>query len=123
MHTPEARRFGFAIWGLGELLYAPNDHGRFIVGHDGDNAPAINTTVRFDPDTGDGVILLLTGERLLASKIGSDWVFWNVGEIDLLTVLRELPATLRWLIGGAITIGVLMILALIFWRRRTLKTA
>ncbi|MEM6913469.1 MAG: serine hydrolase domain-containing protein, partial [Pseudomonadota bacterium] len=49
MGTPHARQFGADIWGLGVILYAPNDHGQFILGHDGSNGPAIDTAARLDP--------------------------------------------------------------------------
>lgn len=112
MSEPAAFGFGVPIWGLGEVLYAPNDTGHFIVGHDGNNAPAISTTARIDPDTGDGFILLLTGTPSLASRIGGDWVFWNVGEIDVITVFMESRRTMTWLIAGWGTILGAAILAM-----------
>src|SRR6185295_20041654 len=48
MRAPHGFQYGFAIWGLGTILYAPNNRGGFVVGHDGDNAPAINTAARVD---------------------------------------------------------------------------
>jgi CubicO group peptidase (beta-lactamase class C family) len=58
MWAPQARRLGRDIWGLGAILYARNGEGRFVVGHEGNNVPAINTAVRLDPDTGNGIIVL-----------------------------------------------------------------
>jgi CubicO group peptidase (beta-lactamase class C family) len=122
MRRPEANQFGFAIWGLGTVLYAPTKTGSFIIGHDGSNAPAINTTLRFDPDSGDGIIVLATGNLRLASQIGGEWAFWQAGELDIITVMLELRtiATQAAIAGGA---GFVLALILGFWlwrpRRRT----
>ncbi len=90
MREPHASQMGANIWGLGVILYAPNEQGSFIVGHDGSNEPAINTTVRFDPDTQDAIIILETGNPLLATKLAGDWTFWQTGYVDLLTVMMEI---------------------------------
>ncbi len=89
MRAPQASQYGAEIWGLGTILYASNNAGGYVVGHDGNNAPAINTAARFDPATGDGIVLLETGNELLASRIAGDWIFWRFGNIDLITVLAE----------------------------------
>ena len=52
MRRPHAAQLGADIWGLGVILYAPNDAGGHIIGHDGDNEPAINTAARLDPARG-----------------------------------------------------------------------
>lgn len=114
MAQPEARLFGLPFWGLGVALYAPEDSGGFIIGHDGSNLPAINTTARFDPATGDGVIVLVTGNQGLASQIGGEWTYWKAGAVDLFS-LRAARQTLFTRIG----IGWVLILALAFfcaWR-------
>ena len=89
MRKPQARRFGIEIWGLGAVLYAPSPSGGFVIGHDGSNAPAINTTLRFDPDSGDGIVVLLTGNVRLASEIGGAWTFWHTGKLDLISAMME----------------------------------
>ena len=90
MRRPHASQYGADIWGLGTILFAPNKTGGFVIGHDGDNAPAINTAARLDPETGDGIVVLETGNPALATKIASEWVFWNVGKVDLLLFLMEI---------------------------------
>jgi hypothetical protein len=65
------------------MLYAGNGAGGHIIGHDGGNRPAINTSVRFDPATGDGIVLLVTGHETLASQLGGEWVFWHTGNLDI----------------------------------------
>jgi len=108
MRAPHASELGAPIWGLGVMLYAPNGAGGFVVGHDGENAPAINTAARFDPATGDGIVVLENGAPLLATTIAGDWVFWNVGEVDFLTLAADSGAIARWTLmaaGGAFLLG------------------
>ncbi|MFA4892148.1 serine hydrolase domain-containing protein [Brevundimonas sp.] len=101
MRRPHASTMGADIWGLGVMLYAPNNAGDFIIGHDGDNEPAINTAVRLDPASGDGIVLLETGNELLATRIAGDWVFWKSGEVDFLVLKMELRKILTWAAVGA----------------------
>ena len=75
IRRPHATTWGIEIWGLGAMLYAPAARGHFVFGHDGANEPAINASVRVNPVTGDGIVVLVTGSRTLASKLGSDWAF------------------------------------------------
>jgi len=89
MQEPHASQFGQEIWGLGTMLYAPNGAGAFVVGHDGNNDPAINTAVRLNPATGNGIVILETGTRQLATRLAGEWVFWETGNLDFLTVTME----------------------------------
>ncbi len=93
MRKPQAQQYGADVWGSGVVLYAPNRSGDFVIGHDGNNGPAINTSARLDPATGDGIVLLETGSKLLATKLAGEWVFWNSGKVDYLTVVMELRST------------------------------
>jgi CubicO group peptidase (beta-lactamase class C family) len=119
MRKPHASQFGAEIWGLGTMLYAPNNAGDFIIGHDGSNAPAVNTAARVDPATGDGIVVLESGNRLLATTIAGEWIFWRTGNVDFLTIFAESAATLKTLAagGGAILVAALLIAWLA--RRRT----
>lgn len=94
MRKPHARQFGADIWGLGVVLYAPDNYGDNVIGHDGGNAPAINTTVRLNPANGDGIVILETGNKQLASQVGGDWVFWQTGHVDAITLMLEIKQTL-----------------------------
>jgi len=117
MRQVTAKAYGIPVWGLGEVLYAPNNAGSYVVGHDGNNFPAINTTARIDPATGDGIIVLSTGNGVLASGIGGDWTYWQTGVVDLPTiVLFEGQTTLIILVSGAalIVLGAIVIA----WRGR-----
>ena len=71
MRAPHGRQFGADIWGLGTMLYAPTPEGAFVFGHDGQNEPAINAAVHINPDNGDGIVVLTSGGRLLATRLGS----------------------------------------------------
>jgi CubicO group peptidase (beta-lactamase class C family) len=116
MRVPHARQMGADIWGLGVMLYAPNNRGDFILGHDGNNEPAINTAARIDPDTGDGIVILETGSRLLATRIAGEWVFWKTGNVDNLLFVMELGSTIRIIAIGAI---IILLIGLIWgWRTR-----
>jgi CubicO group peptidase (beta-lactamase class C family) len=115
MRQPHASQMGAEIWALGTMLYAPNDDGDFIIGHDGKRQPAINAAVRLNPSTGDGIVVLQTGNPLLATIIAGEWVFWQTGTIDFLMftfVAKKMIAII--LIGW----GVIALAALfVGWRR------
>ena len=105
MRAPEACLFGMPVWGLGPTLYAPNGAGGFVIGHDGANDPAINTTARLDPATGDGLIVLGTGSATLAREIGGEWLYWQTGIVGLDTLaLFDLQQVLIAFAAGALAI-------------------
>ena len=121
MRKPHAKQYGSDIWGLGQVLYAPLDKGDFVAGHDGSNTPAINTTARVNPATGDGIVILETGNTRLATQVAGEWVFWSTGFVDSFMVLLELRATL---IQVAIGAGVAFLLVfLLVWRLTRRRTA
>lgn len=114
MRQPHASQWGADIWGLGTILYAPHD-GDFIIGHDGKNEPAINAAVRLNPKTGDGIVILSTGDPLLATRLAGEWVLWKTGTIDLLMfqmVARKMSTVMA---AGALFIVVAAIV--VGWRR------
>lgn len=115
MRRPHAWQYGAEIWGLGTILYTPNNTGGFLIGHDGNNEPAINTAVRLDPASGDGIVILETGNRLLATEVGGDWVYWKSGGIDFLAFTMASKSMLRLVAGGWV---VLVVTAWLVLRRR-----
>jgi CubicO group peptidase (beta-lactamase class C family) len=118
MRRPHASQFGADIWGLGTILYAPNKAGGYIIGHDGNNDPAINTAARIDPATGDGIIVLESGSRLLATTLAGEWIFWNTGNVDFLTITIETPSHVKALgIGLAVTFALALLAAWLTRRR------
>jgi CubicO group peptidase (beta-lactamase class C family) len=120
MWVPQASRLGRDIWGLGVILYARNGVGRFVVGHDGNNVPAINTAVRLNPDTGNGIVVLATGAPLLATTIAGEWVFWETGNVDIFKFMVGLDRTLWRAAAGAVGI---VVGAMLLARRRLKATA
>lgn len=104
MRRPHAQQLGADIWGLGVMLYAPVKGGGHIIGHDGDNEPAINTAARLDPASGDGIVVLQTGNSSLATLMAGEWVFWQSGEVDTLVILMEARQTLTTLAIGCLII-------------------
>lgn len=124
MRAPHAVLYGLPVWGLGPTLYAANGAGGFVIGHDGANYPAINTTARIDPATGDGVLVLSTGAPALAREIGGEWLYWRTGTVGIDTlVLFDLNR-----IVIAFSAGAVVIVAVGFWaawlrrRRRASKS-
>jgi CubicO group peptidase (beta-lactamase class C family) len=111
MRKPHGQTMGIDIWGLGTILYATTDGNDFIIGHDGKSSPPINTSVRLNPETGDGIIILETGNSILATKLASEWVFWKTGKVDtfLFPMLRN-----RMLLTIAIGWGVIIVSAIVF---------
>lgn len=118
MMQPNASQYGAEIWGLGVVLYAPDNRGSYIIGHDGSNTPAVNTTARIDPAIGSGIIVLETGQKAMATRLGGEWVFWKTGNVDLFDVLVAMSGAIRSFIGGAMLIIVGgIIFAVRRWRK------
>ncbi|HWC06187.1 MAG TPA: serine hydrolase domain-containing protein [Gemmatimonadota bacterium] len=116
MREPHAAAHGIDIWGLGTMLYAPAASGDFVFGHDGANEPAISASVRVNPDTNDGIVVLVTGSQTLASTLGSHWVFWQTGLPDFLSIPGEIQRVAPVLLGGVFVI--LLMAIFIAWRRQ-----
>ncbi|MGR3277330.1 serine hydrolase domain-containing protein [Acaryochloris marina NIES-2412] len=100
-------------WGLGHTLYVANNADGYVVGHDGGNLPALGHTVRINPETGDGIVLMISGNLNLASKLGDDWVYWETGRITANARLRILFSRLMPAIAG-IGLGIVLI---VLWKR------
>jgi CubicO group peptidase (beta-lactamase class C family) len=113
MRRPQATLYGAAVWGLGVILFAPVD-GDFIIGHDGNNDPAINTSVRLNPKTGDGIVVLETGDSTLASTVAGEWVFWQTSLMDFVMLAMRADAIIAWIAGGS---AVIVLVGLVLgWR-------
>jgi CubicO group peptidase (beta-lactamase class C family) len=120
MRSAQAKSMGVDIWGLGTVLYAPTQHGGVVFGHDGVNDPAISATVRINASTGDAIIVLATGSKTLASKLGGEWVFWQTGLPDVLTIPAEIRTVMPLLVAGAC--GIVLFAFLLVWRQRRRNT-
>lgn len=122
MREPHASTMGMDIWGLGTILYAPTENGDFIIGHDGKSTPPINTAVRLNPQTGDGIIILETGNPIFATKLASEWVFWKTGKVDL-TLFTMLKENMVYTImkGWIVIIILILIMVIVRYRSRKVK--
>jgi CubicO group peptidase (beta-lactamase class C family) len=110
MRKPHAQKMGIDIWGLGTILYATNGGNDFIIGHDGKSTPPINTAVRLNPQTGDGIIILETGNPIIATKLASEWVFWKTGMVDTLLFPMLMKGMIRTIvIGWAVMIVIVIV--------------
>ncbi len=118
MRKPHAKMHGIIdVWGLGTMLYAPTASGDFVFGHDGSNEPAINVSVRVNPDKGDGIVMLETGNKTLATRVGSEWVFWQTGTPDFLDIPKEIRRVIPALLGGAFVILLAALFIALRWHR------
>lgn len=111
---------GEQIYGLGSMLYIDIENGEDIFGHDGKSTPAINTAIRINPISGDGIIVLETGNPDLATRIASDWVFLETGKTDTLLFPMLLEKMTKFIFAGILLISVLGIIIGI--RRQKRKT-
>ena len=102
LSTPMATVMGAPIWGQGAMLYAPLADNQFVIGHDGSNSPAINTSIRINPESGDGYIALVSGHKTLASEIGFEWVLWQSGKPDFISLDRVINASIVPIIVGSL---------------------
>ncbi|MFN4023569.1 MAG: serine hydrolase domain-containing protein [Hyphomonas sp.] len=124
MRTPEAFLYGLPVWGLGVSLYAPDGAGGYVIGHDGANYPAINTTARIDPAAGNGIVVLQTGSATLAREIGGEWLYWQTGKVGLDTlIILEARNILIALASGAVIILIGAIVIARTGRRRRPQSA
>lgn len=112
---------GENIYGLGTMLYIDIENGEDIIGHDGKSTPPINTAIRINPKSGDGIIILETGNPNLATRIASDWVFLETGKADTLLFPMLLGKMTKIILTGLLLISVLGIV--IGVRRKKRKTA
>jgi CubicO group peptidase (beta-lactamase class C family) len=120
MREPHGKQFGADIWGLGTMLYAPTAAGAFVFGHDGQNDPAINAAVRINPDNGDAIIALTSGGRLLATRLASEWTYWQTGGPDILVIGTALREAIVPLLAGW---GAMIATAVSYVRARRRATA
>ena len=90
MMRPQPGTDNIRGWGLGHILYVENDVGGYVVGHDGGNSPALGHTLRVNPATGNGIVLMISGNLSLASQLGDDWVYWETGKVSFFARMRIL---------------------------------
>lgn len=111
---------GERIYGLGTMLYVDVENGEDIFGHDGKSTPPINTALRINPNTGDGIIILETGNPDLATRLASDWVLLETGKTDTLLFTKLIPKMTRMIIIGLLFIN-LFVIGFGIWRKKRFK--
>ena len=112
---------GEEIYGLGSMLYIDIENNEHIFGHDGKSTPPINTAIRINPVTGDGIIVLETGNPDLATRIASDWVYLKTGKVDTLLLSILLEKTIKIALIGIFLI-IIFFIGVARWRKKR-KTA
>ncbi len=118
MRLPLANTFGIDIWGAGPMLFADNRKSDFVIGHGG-QSPMLNTTARVNPDTGNGLIILSTGNRSIASDIATQWTVWETGKPDMYILKNNIPKMIKRVFTG----GVVIVFILTAWSlRRRIKS-
>lgn len=110
MMTPQPG--AYQDWGLGHALYVANGADGYVVGHDGGNLPALGHTVRINPATGNGLVLMISGNLNLSGALGDDWVFWETGKLTVNARLRILSGRL---VPAIVGIG-LGAIAIVLWK-------
>jgi CubicO group peptidase (beta-lactamase class C family) len=121
MREPHGQSMGVDIWGLGTVLYARTTNNDFIIGHDGKSTPPINTAVRLNPEAGDGIIILETGNPTLATTLASEWVFWKTEKVDTFLFPMLMDGMIRTIGLGWMVILVSTIVFAVLRRRKSLK--
>ena len=102
-----ASRFG----GWVQFCTPKNEAGAFVFGHDGQNEPAINSAVRINPGTDDAIVVLTSGNKSLATKLGFEWVYWQTGTPDFLGIGNVVKKGKSIAVIG---LGLIWFLALLF---------
>lgn len=115
MSTPETFINDIGVYGLGPHLYSQNDKNSNIIGHDGSGNNAINTAVRIDLKSKNGIIILETGNYNIASGISDEWIFWKAGIADYVVMQRNKSYLLTLLIIGY---GIIISLSIFIIRKR-----
>jgi CubicO group peptidase (beta-lactamase class C family) len=100
MTTGHANMFGIPVWGLGVSLYSQINGLGLVIGHDGGNRPAINTTVRLDISQRDAIVVLATGSSGLAGRIGGAWSAPRIPNITPLRLYGSVFRMAPWIGGG-----------------------
>lgn len=113
VHSPPGREF----WGLGVAIYRSwQEQPTFGVAGIHADSPAISTDVRVNPATRNGIIVLISGRSVLATRYALEWEYWETGRIDMLLVaLRAWKVVLV----GAVAIVLLFVVQ----ARRPLATS
>lgn len=103
MRQPHASTMGIDIWGAGVMLFVDNNQDDFIIGHGG-LSPDLNSTARINPATGNGIVMIETGNRALASDMATRWTLWEAGKPGMYLLRNLLPAMVTQVAIGYLVI-------------------
>jgi CubicO group peptidase (beta-lactamase class C family) len=102
-----------ATWGLGQTLYVANDADGHVIGHSGGAAPSTGASMRVNPATGNGFILIGSGGGGAATnQLVHDWIYWETAKVTFEARLQIVQNRLRPALM-AIIIGAI---ALVLWK-------
>lgn len=118
MRQPQTSILELNRWGLGVKLLSPTPKGDYIFGHGGNILPAINTWAQINPDTNDGLIVMVSGNQFLAAAVASDWNIWQTGRPNFTVIPFLLRNMIPTLLAGW---GTILFLAGIFYYFHTRK--
>jgi len=118
MRKVHASKMGLAIWGAGPTLFVDNNQNDFIIGHGG-LSPSLNATARFNPATGNGFVMLETGNRALSTDMAMQWTLWEAGKPGMFILRNLIPPMITQLLIGYLVILISMILIAYLRRRKS----
>ena len=107
MISPQPETGG--AWGLAHAIFADNGTGGHIIGHDGGSIPAWGAWLRFNPATGNGMVMNVSGGSGALNQLGHDWVYWETGQVTA-TARRQKVQNRITLAGLIIVVGSILII-------------
>jgi len=116
LRKPIGFQSGAPIWGAGTMLYVPVTNDDFIYGHGGSNDPAINTSIRINPENKSAFVILATGNKKLAYNMAYEWTLWQSGMPDFLAFETALGSAM-------LPFGIGFVLIVLFFVFRVFRKA
>ncbi len=116
LRQAQGYKSGAPIWSAGAMLYVPLDNDDFVFGHDGGNSPAINSSIRMNPQNNSAIIVLTTGNMDLASSLAYEWTLWQTGMPDFLAFEKAIASAILPVALGVALIA-LLVIGLMYFRR------
>ncbi|MEM8488053.1 MAG: serine hydrolase domain-containing protein [Bacteroidota bacterium] len=114
MYTAHAFIGDTGIHALGPEIFARDGKGTFIHGHDG-SGDALNTAARINRETGEGIVVFVTGNYNYASRMADYWIHWTTGIADFVVIMSNKNWLLTLLLAGY---GVILVGGIVLARRK-----
>ena len=98
-----------STWGLGLTMYVENGAGGNVVGHSGGAFPAMGASMRVNPVTGNGFVLMASGGRGATNQLVHDWTYWETGKVTFearrqIVQNRIVPALVAIILGASVLV-------------------